>query len=75
MKFLDSHLDESFEVYFNPFMNGDRPDIVVMRKGQGVLIIEVKDYELDSYQLDDKKNWKVNHIIKVDDIMDGVVFI
>ncbi len=62
LKFLDSHLDESFEVYFNPFMNGDRPDIVVMRKGQGVLIIEVKDYQLDSYQLDDKKNWKVkNH--------------
>ena len=28
-------------------MNGDRPDIVIMRKGQGVLIIEVKDYNLD----------------------------
>ena len=61
LKFLDSHLDDSFEVYFNPFMNGDRPDIVVMRKGQGVLIIEVKDYELDSYQLDEKKNWKVKN--------------
>lgn len=61
LKFLDSYLDESFEVYFNPFMNGDRPDVVVMRKGQGVLIIEVKDYELDKYELDDRKNWKVKN--------------
>jgi len=61
LKFLDSKLDESFEVYFNPFMNGDRPDIVVMKKGQGVLIIEVKDYDLNSYELDDRKNWKVRN--------------
>lgn len=61
LKFLDSELDESFEVYFNPFMNGDRPDIVVMKKGQGILIIEVKDYDLNSYELDDRKNWKVRN--------------
>lgn len=61
LKFLDSQLDTSFEVYFNPFMNGDRPDIVVMKKGQGVLIIEVKDYDLNSYELDDRKNWKVKN--------------
>lgn len=61
LKFLDSELDETFEVYFNPFMNGDRPDIVVMKKGQGVLIIEVKDYDLNSYELDDRKNWKVRN--------------
>jgi hypothetical protein len=61
LKFLDSELDESFEVYFNPYMNGDRPDIVVMKKGQGVLIIEVKDYNLNSYELDDRKNWKVRN--------------
>ncbi len=61
LKFLDSELDESFEVYFNPFMNGDRPDIVVMKKGQGVLIIEVKDYDLNSYELDERKNWKVRN--------------
>lgn len=61
LKFLDSYLDESFEVYFNPYMNGDRPDIVIMRKGQGVLIIEVKDYNLDSYKLDERKNWRVKN--------------
>ena len=61
LKFLDKELDDSFEVYFNPYMNGDRPDIVIMHKGQGVLIIEVKDYNLGSYELDGRKNWKVKN--------------
>ncbi|NLO19863.1 MAG: AAA family ATPase [Ignavibacteria bacterium] len=49
LKFLDENLDESYEVYFQPFLNGDRPDIVVMRQGSGVLIIEVKDWSLQNY--------------------------
>lgn len=57
--FLEKTLDDSFEVYFNPYMNGDRPDVIIMKKGQGVLIIEVKDYDLMHYSLDDKKNWNV----------------
>lgn len=61
LKFLDANLDESFEVYFNPYMNGDRPDLVIMKRNQGVLIIEVKDYDLKSYELDKRKNWKVKN--------------
>ncbi|TLX72836.1 nuclease [Labilibacter sediminis] len=57
LKFLDKELDSSFEVFFNPYMNGDRPDIVIMRKSYGVLVIEVKDYNLDLYELDDRKNF------------------
>ena len=57
LKFLEKSLDDSFEVYFNPYMNGDRPDIIIMRKNYGVLIIEVKDWNLDLYELDDKKHW------------------
>ena len=59
LKFLDKELDSSFEVYFNPFMNGDRPDIVIMRKGYGIMIIEVKDYKLELYELDDRKNFVI----------------
>ena len=59
LQFLDKELDSSFEVYFNPFMNGDRPDVVIMRKGFGVMIIEVKDYNLDLYELDDRKNFVI----------------
>lgn len=40
--FLERTLDNSFEVYFNPFLNGDRPDVIIMRKGYGVMVIEVK---------------------------------
>lgn len=57
LRFLEHNLDDSFEVYFNPYMNGDRPDIVIMRKNYGVLIIEVKDWNFDLYELDEKKNW------------------
>ena len=62
LEFLNKVLDDTFEVYFNPYMNGDRPDVIIMKKRQGVMIIEVKDWNLDSYELDEKKNWKVkNH--------------
>ena len=57
LRFLDRNLDDSFEVYFNPYMNGDRPDIVIVRKRHGILIIEVKDWDLDAYQLDERKHW------------------
>ena len=43
------NLDDSYEVYFNPMLNGDFPDIVVFRHGYGVFIIEVKDWDLRSY--------------------------
>ncbi|PIQ21355.1 MAG: nuclease [Cytophagales bacterium CG18_big_fil_WC_8_21_14_2_50_42_9] len=59
LKFLLNNLDNTFEVYFNPYMNGDRPDIVLMRKGYGIMVIEVKDYNLDKYELDERKNFKI----------------
>ncbi|OAV66952.1 Superfamily I DNA and RNA helicase [Bacteroidales bacterium Barb6] len=59
LRFLEKTLDNSFEIYFNPYMNGDRPDIVIMRKGYGVLIIEVKDWDINLYELDEKKHWKL----------------
>lgn len=57
LRFLESSLDNSFEVYFNPYMNGDKPDVVIVRKRHGVLIIEVKDWNLDAYRLDERKHW------------------
>ena len=57
LNFLKSTLDDSYDVYFNPYMNGDRPDIVIVRKRHGVLIIEVKDWDIDAYRLDERKHW------------------
>ncbi|KAA6323228.1 hypothetical protein EZS27_027314 [termite gut metagenome] len=59
LRFLEKTLDNSFEIYFNPYMNGDRPDIVIMRKGYGVLIIEVKDWDINLYELDERKHWRL----------------
>ena len=59
--FLLENLNDEYEIYFQPFLNGDCPDIILMRKGGGVLIIEVKDWELASYHLDYRKRWFVNY--------------
>lgn len=49
LDFLLRHLDDSYEIYVQPFLNGDRPDIVVVRPDAGVLVIEVKDWHLRHY--------------------------
>lgn len=59
--FLLENLNDEYEIYFQPFLNGDCPDIILMRKNGGVLIIEVKDWELDSYHLDHRKRWFVSY--------------
>ena len=57
LDFLGRMLDDSYEVYFNPYLNGDRPDVLIMREGNGVLVIEVKDWNLDNFTLNEKKKW------------------
>jgi hypothetical protein len=63
LTFLNTNLDNEFEVFFQPFVNGDRPDIVILKKKGGVVIIEVKDWDLNKYYIDSKTNWKLkkNH--------------
>lgn len=57
LDFLGRVLDDSYEVYFNPYLNGDRPDVLIMREGNGVLVIEVKDWNLDNFKLNERKKW------------------
>lgn len=67
LRFLECVLNDEYEVYFNPYMNEDRPDVVIMRKGGGVMIIEVKDWNFGAYELDDKKQWveqRTKYIVK-----------
>ncbi|MFY7938108.1 MAG: NERD domain-containing protein [Flavobacterium sp.] len=59
LQFFNNNFDESYEVFFQPFLNGDRPDIILMRQGYGVMIIEVKDWNLNHYYLDDKRKWRL----------------
>lgn len=64
LKYLGENLDDSFEVYFQPMLDGDRPDIVIMKKHAGVIIIEVKDWNLNAYAVKKENNgqitWRVN---------------
>ncbi len=43
-------LPNDYEVYFQSHINLAHPDIVILKKGCGALIIEVKDWNLDAYE-------------------------
>jgi hypothetical protein len=59
LKFLEENLDNTYEIFFQPYLNGDNPDIAILRKGSGLLIIEVKDWELSNFQCNSKTNWEL----------------
>lgn len=59
LKFLSENLDNNYDIYFQPFLNGDRPDIIIMRPDAGVMIFEVKDWNLGNYKINEKKHWFV----------------
>ena len=48
-RYLDNNLPESWGIYVQPFMNGDRPDIVILNENVGIMIIEVKDWNKTNY--------------------------
>lgn len=62
LKYLESRFGDEVEVYFQPCFNGDRPDIVLMSPGAGVIIIEVKDWNLDLYGIDKNNKWSVKSL-------------
>ena len=37
LDFLQKNLNPEFEIYFQPFINGDRPDIVILKKNGGAI--------------------------------------
>lgn len=57
LEVLRDSLDDSYEVYFNPYLDGDRPDLIILKPGCGAMIIEVKDWNLNHYQLDIRNQW------------------
>lgn len=62
LHFLNSALDDSYEVYFQPYLNGDNPDVIILRENSGAMIIEVKDWNLDSYELNNSRNWQLKNV-------------
>ena len=60
LEWLDKNLSDDFEVFFQPFLIEARPDIVVMRRGGGVVIFEVKDWNLANYESLPNGTWRVS---------------
>ena len=60
LNFLLDNLDNTYEIYFQPFLNGDNPDFAIMRKESGVLLIEVKDWNLQHYYVDETTKWRLS---------------
>ena len=59
LNFLEITLNDEYAIYYQPYLNGKNPDIVLMRKGGGVLIIEVKDWNLTHYYIDNSGDWRL----------------
>ena len=62
VNYLSAHLDDSYEVFFNPYLDGDRPDIIVMKEGCCVFVIEVKDWDLSLYCISETNSWTVKSV-------------
>lgn len=62
LNYLKDNLDNSYEIFFNPFLDGDRPDFVILKKSVGVFVIEVKDWEINhqNYKIDLFNKWFFN---------------
>ncbi|TOM63427.1 hypothetical protein CGH72_25465, partial [Vibrio parahaemolyticus] len=59
LKKIDESLDESYEVFFNAFLDGDRPDIVIVKRDYGAIIIEVKDWSINNYVVTKDNKWLI----------------
>ncbi len=59
LNFLLDNLDDTYQICYQPYLNGDNPDFAIMRKESGVLLIEVKDWNLNQYYVDEKTKWRL----------------
>ena len=60
LNYLVDNLDADFEIYFQSFLGISRPDIIIMKKGCGVAVIEVKDWIPGKYFIDEKNIWRLS---------------
>lgn len=59
INYLKDHLDDAYEVFFNPYLDGDRPDIIILKEHCSAFIIEVKDWDLKNYKIAENNKWEV----------------
>lgn len=57
LNYFEKRFASDIEVYFQPYFNSQRPDIILIHKIKGIIIIEVKDWNLDYYYVDEYNKW------------------
>lgn len=58
IRYFVNHLDDTYEVFFNPYLDGDRPDIIILKENCSAFIIEVKDWNLKNYRVTENNKWE-----------------
>ena len=51
LNYLSKEFDDCWQVYFQPNIIGKHPDIVLLAQNIGVVVIEVKDWNYDAYEI------------------------
>lgn len=59
LNYLIQNLHKDIEIFYQPFLDGDRPDIVLIQRGIGATIIEVKDWDLKKYNISIQDEWSI----------------
>ena len=52
VEYLRHSLDDSFEIFVEPKINGDHIHILILRKNAGIYLLQVKPFSLDNYFID-----------------------
>lgn len=50
LEYFDSNLTPDWEIYIQPHMNGLRPDFVLLHERAGIVVVEVKDWNLSAME-------------------------
>ncbi|MFY0700379.1 MAG: NERD domain-containing protein/DEAD/DEAH box helicase [Bermanella sp.] len=59
-KFFNELLDESWEIYLQPHLNGLRPDFVLLNPQVGIAVFEIKDWDLSALRYFSKTDQEGN---------------
>ncbi|KGX91717.1 3'-5' exonuclease [Pontibacillus marinus] len=57
---LKNHLDDDYIVYYEPEIDGKRPDFVIIGPYLGLLVLEVKDYTMNTLHQFNVDEWLIN---------------
>lgn len=73
--YLDENLPGEWEIFVQPRLNGDVPDVVIVNKQVGLMVFEVKDWKSGAYQCGwdgEKYLWRVQTEIGFQEIRSPV---